>query len=203
MADEEKPKEQNPPAQAAPEAKTEEKADAKAGTGEEKSLVANLLPWIIMTVVIVVSAGSGVGLAKLFAGGKKTEPAAKVEKKTEKPAAEELTAKEGNKSWYYDLDPVVANLNEPSATRYVRITITLEISEKIAAEKGKEFINEKKPELTNWLNIYLASQTVEDVRGDKNLRRIQAQILNAFNEKLFPDGQPGIKQVLFKECAVQ
>jgi flagellar basal body-associated protein FliL len=177
--------------------------DEKPAAGEKKSFVAKFLPWIIMAVVAIVSAGAGIGLAKLFAGTKKIEPASQTGQKTPAPTALELAATGNQKSWYYDLEPVIANLNEPSATRYVRVTITFEMSEKIAPDKGKAFIDERKPELTNWLNIYLASQAVEDIRGDKNLRRIQSQILNAFNEKLFPSGQGGIKQVLFKEFAVQ
>lgn len=156
-----------------------------------------------MAGIIIISAGAGAGLAKLFAGGKRPEQLQQADKKPAAPAASELIVSGNQKSWYYDMDPIIANLNEPSVTRYIRITITLEMSEKVNAEKGKAFISEKKPELTNWLNIYLSSQTVEDIRGDKNLRRIQSQILNAFNEKLFPNGQGGIKQVLFKEFAVQ
>jgi flagellar basal body-associated protein FliL len=57
--------------------------------------------------------------------------------------------------------------------------------------------------LKNWLTIYLSSQTIEDIGGDKNLRRIQSQILDAFNERLFPNTKPKIKEVLFKEFAVQ
>jgi flagellar basal body-associated protein FliL len=206
MAEEEKAKEQPQPAAATEtkaEAKPEAAPEAKPESGEKKSFIGKFMPWIIMAVIVVVSAGTGAGLAKLFAGGKKAAQPHQADKKPAASEAAELIVSGGQKSWYYDMDPVIANLNEPSVTRYVRITITLEISEKVDAVKGKVFIGEKKPELTNWLNIYLSSQTVEDIRGDKNLRRIQAQILNAFNEKLFPNGQGGIKQVLFKEFAVQ
>ena len=200
MAEEEKKAEAagageaNPPAEA--------KAETKLDSGEKKSFIGKFLPWIIMAVVVVVSAGVGVGLSKLFAGSKKTAKPPNEQKAAieEKPT---LIAEGGQKSWYYEMEPVIANLNEPSVTRYVRVTITFEMSEKIAADKGKAFIDERKPELTNWLNLYLASQSIEDIRGDKNLRRIQSQILNSFNEKLFPGSQAGIKQVLFKEFAVQ
>jgi flagellar basal body-associated protein FliL len=177
--------------------------DAKPEAGGKKSFIAKFLPWIIMAGIIVVSAAAGIGLAKLFAGTKKIEPASQSGQRTAVLEVSDLAAAGNQKSWYYDLEPVIANLNEPSVTRYVRVTITFEMSEKVAPDKGKAFIDERKPELTNWLNIYLASQAVEDIRGDKNLRRIQSQILNAFNEKLFPNGQAGIKQVLFKEFAVQ
>ena len=198
MAEEEKKAEQA----SAPEVKAA--ADAKPAGDEKKSAGGGILPWIIMGVIVVVSAGAGIGLAKLFGGTKKvSHEAAGAEKKTAEVKAGDIAAGANQKSWYYDLDPVIANLNEPSATRYVRVTITFEMSEKIATDKGKAFVDGRKPELTNWLNIYLASQAVEDIRGDKNLRRIQSQIRNAFNEKLFPGGQPGIKQILFKEFAVQ
>jgi flagellar basal body-associated protein FliL len=71
-------------------------------------------------------------------------------------------------------------------------------------QKYTAFLDEeKKPTLTNWLTIYLAGLTLEDIRGDKNLRRIQSQILDAFNEQLFPDAKPQIKHILFKEFAIQ
>ena len=54
-----------------------------------------------------------------------------------------------------------------------------------------------------WLTVYLASLHLEDIRGDNNLKRIQSQVMDAFNEKLFPDSKPKIKNVLFKEFAVQ
>jgi flagellar basal body-associated protein FliL len=70
-------------------------------------------------------------------------------------------------------------------------------------KKGGAFLTEKNPILKNWLTIYLASQTVEDMRGDRNLKRIQSEILEALNEKLFPNAKPQIKRVLFKEFAIQ
>ena len=73
----------------------------------------------------------------------------------------------------------------------------------IDVKKGTAFIEEKKPILTNWLTIYLAGLSLEDIRGDRNLKRIQSQIVDAFNEKLFPDAKPQIKTILFKEFAIQ
>jgi flagellar basal body-associated protein FliL len=70
-------------------------------------------------------------------------------------------------------------------------------------KKTTAFLQANAPLLKNLLTIYLASQTIEDMRGDRNLRRIQLEMLDNFNEKLFPGGAPQIKQVLFKEFAVQ
>ena len=195
MADEEKveqEKQESPPAEQA----------------AKKSLIGRLLPWVILGAVVVSCAGAGFGLGRLFAGSSTpaaSESPAKSEKSksAESLAPEKGAANEPPKSWYYDLDPVVANLNEPSITRYVRAALTLEISPEIDKTKGTEFLNEKKPVLINWLTVYLSSLRLEDIRGDKNLKSIQSRVCEAFNEKLFPDSKPQIKQVLIKEFPVQ
>jgi hypothetical protein len=64
-------------------------------------------------------------------------------------------------------------------------------------------LTQKKPLLINLLTIYLAGLDVEATRGDKNLKKIQTEISDTFNEKLFPDGKPLIKGILLKEFAVQ
>jgi flagellar basal body-associated protein FliL len=176
------------------EEKNETKQEGKTGIG--------IVTWIILAVIVVICAGSGLLLGRLFAGS--NEP------QTQPAQADELTpvetgdsGKDSGSRWYYDLEPVVANLDEPGVTRYVRATITLEISSSLEQNKGVTLVEEKKPVLTNWLTIYLASLTLEDTRGDRNLKRIQLQILDAFNETLFPDAKPLIKHVLFKEFAIQ
>ncbi|MHC4509707.1 MAG: flagellar basal body-associated FliL family protein, partial [Planctomycetota bacterium] len=173
----------------------EEQADSKAEQSTMKSLIGRLLPWGILAVVVLSCAGAGFGLGRLFAGSQakeavKSEPG-------ESPEADDLTvddesAEGPQKSWYYDLDPVVANLNEPSVTRYVRATFTLEMSSEVDSKKGAAFLDEKKPILINWLTVYLSSLSLDDIRGDKNLKSIQSRVREAFNEKLFPDSKPQI-----------
>ena len=186
----------------------EQKEDTKADSGDKKSSGGRLL-WIIVAVVVIVSAGAGFGLGRLFG----SSPQSQSEQSTDGDSAQsqdqtdgsgDLTAKEPQENWYYnDFEPVVANLNEPSVTRYVRVTLTLVMDSKVDQKKGTAFIEEKKPILTNWLTIYLASLSLSEIRGDRNLKRIQSQIVDGFNEKLFPDAKPQLKQVLFKEFAVQ
>jgi flagellar basal body-associated protein FliL len=196
------------------EEKTEQakQEDAPAEQGAKKPLISRLLPWVILGAVVVCCAGAGFGLGRLFAGGSDApaapESPAKHDESASAPAEKNLAPDHGSetgppKNWYYDLDPVVANLNEPSVTRYVRATFTLEISSEIDKTKGTEFLNEKKPVLINWLTVYLSSLRLEDIRGDKNLKSIQSRVCEAFNEKLFPDSKPQIKQVLIKEFPIQ
>ena len=77
------------------------------------------------------------------------------------------------------------------------------LSNRRAEASNKKLFLAKGPILTNWLTIYLASLGLEDIRGDRNLKRIQAQILDAFNDQLFPDEKPKIKRILFREFAIQ
>ena len=191
------------------EQKPQELAPEKPADKEkEKGKDGSIIPWIIVAAIVLISAGAGLGLGRLFAGSKKSQPAAETAApKEQAKEAEQLkpdkpgAAKED--SWYFDMEPVVANLNEPGATRYVRAAFTLEMSGEISSEKGNAFLQQKKPLLTNVLTIYLAGLSVDETRGDKNLKRIQSEVCEAFNERLFPNGKPLIKRILIKEFAVQ
>lgn len=184
----------------------EKQEEPKAEKTGKAGLIKRFLPWIILGAVVIIFAGTGFVLGRVLAGPgtTETEQSSQQNQKTqvESLKADDLT-KDTKKVWYYDLEPVIANLDEPNVTRYVRASLILEIGPEIDQEKGKAFLDEKKPVLTNWLAIYLASLNLEDIRGEKNLKGIQMQILDAFNEKLFPDSKPRISQILFREFAIQ
>ena len=189
------------------EQEKEEKQEAtKPEAGDKKSLVGRLLPGVTIAVLVVIFAGAGFTLGRLFAGsGAPQTPGAS--EQDQSAQGENLEAKgsadDAQKTWYFDLEPVVANLDVADVTRYVRASLTLEVSSEVDEKKGTAFLKEKKPILTNWLTVYLASLGLDDIRGDSSLKRIQSQVLDAFNEKLFPDSKPRIKRILFKEFAVQ
>jgi flagellar basal body-associated protein FliL len=193
----------------------------KKGAGKDSAAKSGLMLWIIMGVaVIAVGSGVGFGVSALLAP---SEPRAEViEERTEEVAEsghEEKGEKGGEKSahgkkeggeasssrehfGYIDFEPITVNLNEPRLARYVRATVTLalkEDSEKAAAAA----IEKKKPELKNYLTVYLAGCTLEDVRGPRNLNRIRREMQDALNDQLWPDGKGLIDHVLFKEFAVQ
>jgi len=160
------------------------------------------LQWVILGVVVLVFAGAGFFVARMIKGA--SVPATAGAAPEDAEAQTDDAVPDDGKTWLYkDFESVVANLNDPGVMRYVRATLIFEISS--AAPEGKtiKLFEDKTPILTNWLTIYLASLSLEDIRGDRNLKRIQAQILDAFNEQLFPNQKPKIKHVLFKEFAIQ
>jgi len=185
---------------------TEEEDKEKQEKTEGKASGSGILPWIIVFVVVVLCAGAGFTLGRLFAGSR-TPRAPGASEQDQSTQVEDLQAKgsagDSLKTWYFKLDPVVANLDVADVTRYVRASLILEVSSEVDEKEGTAFLDGKKPILTNWLTVYLASLGLDDIRGDSSLKRVQSQILDVFNEKLFPDSKPKIKRILFKEFAVQ
>ncbi len=180
----------------------------KAEETEKKSFIGRFLPWMIIGVVVVVCAGAGFGLGRMLGGSEvplQNEAGSKVDAidRTTDTSSDENSSNISEKTWYYDMDPVIANLNEPGVTRYVRASFTLEISAKAGRKKVAALLDEKKPILTDMLFVYLSGLSLKEIQGDKNLKTIQSRIRTMFNEKLFPDSKPQIKRVLIKEFPVQ
>lgn len=188
----------------------QENVEKGKGTGPQTpkggGAFGKMLPWLIPTGVVLVFAAAGFLVGRVFGTRGQAQTVAAAEKTA--PAETEKTKEPALKSdagevWYYDLDPVVVNLNEPGVTRYVRIGLTLEVSSALEEKEGKSFLDQKKPLLKHWLTLFLVNQTLEDARGEKNLMRMQTQISDTFNNNLFPGSKPRIKSVLFKEFAIQ
>ncbi len=185
---------------------TKEEENEKQEKTEGKASGSGILPWIIMFVVVVLCAGAGFTLGRLFAGSRTPQaPGASEQDQSTQVENQQAKGSAGDslKTWYFNLDPVVANLDVADVTRYVRASLILEVSSEMDEKKGRVFLDGKKPILTNWLTVYLASLGLDDIRGDSSLKRVQSQMLDVFNEKLFPDSKPKIKRILFKEFAVQ
>jgi flagellar basal body-associated protein FliL len=187
--------------------KKEEQKESNTEEKESKSLLKKLLPWVVMIIVVGLCAAAGLGLGSILAGTSQEKENEETQtRQTKQTNGEKVNIEDRKDSgdvWYYELDPVVANLNEPSVARYVSASLTLQISANVDEKEYKTVIDEKKPVLTDWLTVYLAGLSLEETRGDNNLKTIQSQILEAFNDILFADSKPQIKQILFRAFAVQ
>lgn len=161
--------------------------------------------------IILVFALSGFFLGKVLVETLKPEPIVAAQIGATGPMGQAIETDEGSetkeagdgKTWFYDLPPVVANLDEPGATRYVRMALTLEILDSLDRKDGEPMLEEKDPHMRNWLTIYLSSLSLDDARGEKNLKRIQSHMLEELNQILFPNAQPQISSILLKDFAIQ
>ncbi len=164
-----------------------------------------ITPWLITALTIIVCATAGFIVGRMFGtrGNAQTVSAAEPAGPVEPAPKKTKSGTEKGEPWFYDVEPIVANLNEPGVTRYVRVALTLEMSNGVVQREGVLLLDQKKPLLKHWLTLYLSNQTVEGIRGEKNLRQMQTQIKDALNQGLFPDSKPPIVGVLFKELSIQ
>ncbi|MGB8226966.1 MAG: flagellar basal body-associated FliL family protein [Sedimentisphaerales bacterium] len=182
-----------------------EKSEKPQQTGAKTGI----LMWLIMAVVVVLFAGSGFALGRLLAGSFSPSPSPETaehsqENKQQEKSASDNSEADPNDTWFYnELESVVVNPDEPGATRFVRVGLTLEMSSGLSKEKAKELIDTKKPLLVNWLNLYFKSLTLGEMQNDRDMKRILLQICDAFNENLFPGEKPKIKKILIREFNIQ
>lgn len=164
------------------------------------------ITWFILAAVIVAGSTGGFALSKLVSG---PIPANANGQQNSGPAADPLDAilaseQQGQASWLFEeMEPVLANLDEPGVSRYVRVLVSLEVSPELDQEKGNLFLTDRKVILRDWLTTYFAGLSLEDVRGSRNHTRIKEEVQDQFNQILFPNSRPFIRRVLFKEFAVQ
>ncbi len=207
MADDKEKKEQEPKEEQKPKAKEEQKPRAES----KKSSGFRLFTWLILGAVVIAGFAGGFALAQLLAGSDPDSPwqgeaeGTQADITTENNAVNDMLVDKpkGEKLWPFDLEPVIANLDEPGVTRYARVTITLQLSPQMDQEKGVLFLEGKKPILRDWLTTYIAGLNLERVRGTRNLGRIKRELRDSFNELLFPEGKPFVHNILFKEFAIQ
>ena len=207
MPEEEQAQQEEQKTQEEPTAQAEQVKSESQDTPAPEKKSGGLLQWIILAAVILVFAAVGFVLGRLLNKGPATveaQAATQQESEQQDNSMDLLLDKaDGTKGWYYDLEAVATNLSEPGSTRYVRAGLTLEMSPKVDQAKATTYLDERKPIMTNLLNIYFAGLTVEDLNSNKDMRRIQAELVEIFNDSLFPDGKILIKSILFREFGVQ
>lgn len=164
----------------------------------------SMLIWIIAGLMAVIGGGGGFFVATIIASQGQDE---QVQEQIEKPLSPEeemgqLLSDVSGEVFDYPLDAVVACLDEPSLSRYVRATIILRMEEGFDPVAGEAFLESKKYLLNDWLTTYLAGLSLVQVQGSRNLERVKMEIYEEFNQILFPNKKPLVKKILFKEFVV-
>ena len=96
----------------------------------------------------------------------------------------------------------VVNLSEERMTRYLRVKVVLVVD----ADQEKDataHVGKHKAALKNWLIGHLAGKSLKDVAGTVGVKRVQREILERFEDELYPDGHGPLRDVLFEEFVVQ
>lgn len=173
-----------------------EKNEAEEAPAKKPGMMGKLIVW---GVIFLIGAGTGAAVPLL------TGPAA-----AEDPGVDARTVgvklmdfpEPGEEIAFLEFEEVVANLNDPRASRYTTCTLSLQIA-KSQEEKLTKLIEEKKALLKNWLIGHLRDKNLEQLRGRYGHNLLRREIHDKFNEILFTDGIERIQDVLFSDFKVQ
>lgn len=186
--------------------KTEQEGPEKGPESQpKKSGGSKVVAWLVPLLVVAACAGAGFLVGRLFGTRGSTQNLSAAEQAGQAAAPAQAafhTSTDAGPTWFYEMEPVIGNLNESGVVRYIRLGLTLEVGG-ISEKDGIAFFEQKKPLMRNWLMLYLSSLTPADVLGDKNGRQMQTRIADAFNQNLFAGTEGRIKQVLFRENSLQ
>lgn len=155
------------------------------------------LGWIV-TAVVAGALGAGVPYvlpANLQPGHGATTAHDAKEDTPPSPAVEAKPA-------YIEFGDIVVNLAEGRISRFIKLSITLQVKEK-ERETVNTAVQAHQAVLRNWLISYLSDQTIESVQGRIGQNRLRREIRDQFNTVLFPDGYDRIDDILFQEFAIQ
>lgn len=170
----------------------ESKPEGEDAEGQDEAKKGGVLPWIAVTLL---AGGAGVALPFLMpapADGQTDEP----------PEPPPYEIPEPEEMAFVPFESVVVNLDEGAMTRYLRITVALQV----AKEKELEIttkVEEQKALLKDWIINQISDKGLDDIRGRAGQNRLRREIRDKFNSVLFPDGYDQIYDVLFDEYNVQ
>jgi len=201
MADKEEKKEEAK----APEKSAGKKKEGGGGGDKAKSGGLGLITWLVIAGVSLAGMVGGFALAQLMAAPAEEEVAEEPKENLTGESYNELYSEtpEEAKSWAYDLEPTVGNLDEAGSMRFLRVSISLEMSPELDSVKSIGYLDEREAIMKDFITTYVAGLSLERVKGSSNLNRIKKELRDGFNELLFPEGKPLVLRVFLREFAIQ
>jgi len=143
----------------------EVKEEAKEKKGGKKKLFL----FIIIGFLIISIAGGAV----FFLMGKKGEEGSEKGKATHK-------AKKKGEVVYYDLDPIIVNLLDPTGKRFIQVRLSLEIPDK----KAEEELKKREAVIKDTIISTLSGKTVEEVIVPEAKDKLKSELLSKINSAL-------------------
>ena len=147
---------------------------------------------IVAVILVLVLAGAAVGLRFFAPGlipGWGTKPG-------EQGAGESGSDQGSGLGMLYPMKPFIVNLIDPSGRRYLKATLSLELSGPLV----KNEIDQRLPQIQDAILVLLSSKTFDDINTIQGKDRLRSEIMNRCNV-FITTGQ--IKNVYFSEFVVQ
>lgn len=148
---------------------------------------------LLFLIVAIVFGGAGAA-APMFVN----VPALFAKPKTEKPKGHA----ENGKTAVVPFGDVVVNLVDPRMQRYLRVKVAVLVDEE-SEEEVTELLTKHKAAVKSKLIGHIAGKDVKDVSGTVGVNRLQRELLERFEDVLFPEGHSKIRTVLFEEYVIQ
>jgi len=101
------------------------------------------------------------------------------------------------------MEPVTTNLGDEGSRRFVKVAITLSVNKGREDEVAELITKKKAAVIKNWLIAYFSELKLSEVKGPKHRNKMRREIEDAFNQMLWPDEPPVIRQVWFEEFMIQ
>jgi len=114
----------------------------------------------------------------------------------------EKTAQPPSTPAFVAFGETVVNLDDGKLTRYLRVSVTLQVDENDVQQITKD-MEKNKAILKSWLLSYLSDKTMDDIRGAAGQNRLRREIHGYFNSVLFPEGDDKVQDILFEEFNIQ
>jgi flagellar FliL protein len=159
----------------------EEKLEGEEEGQEPKKKKGKNLILIIIIAVAVLAGGAGAFFFFTKSGGNKTQKA------EETKAAEGVT---------FALEPFVVNLSDPSGTRFLKVSLQLELAGPAVAEKAKT----KTPQMRDAIITLLTSKTSDALISPEGKLQLKDEINIRVNQIL---GENSVKNVYLTDFVMQ
>jgi len=175
------------------EERTEDREEKKGGSGMFKNLILYLGTLIALTAVAYVMVTRFMPAPPSSAS---IQQGAVQGKRAEAPEDEDIAAVEGESGVLYQFGDVIANPAETEGTRFLKVTIYLEL------RKGEyqKIVDKYKPKLQDATLQILSSKTVEELEDVSKREVLRKEITDAMNSIL---GRKAVLKIFFTEFVIQ
>jgi flagellar basal body-associated protein FliL len=119
-----------------------------------------------------------------------------------KNKSEKAKSKTDVKTAIVPFSDVVVNLSEEKMTRYLRLKIAVTVDADHEKDVTQE-LTKHKAAIKSKIISHVAGKTLKDVSGSVGVTRLQRELLEKFEDELYPDGNSPIRAVLFEEYVIQ